>query len=116
MYEYHVGFNDFNMELNVLEVNINFTNPMSTWDYKVYGINILNADFDKLRNLETPINAIATDFQSNCKHYFDKTWQYAVSGGFGHTFYDCPVLQDADQIKWVYICLWVTLSQFFNSV
>lgn len=94
MYENHGVFNDFNTELNVLTY---------MWDYAVYGINICNGDFDKLQNFQTAINAIATDFQLNYKDSSKKTQQCAVCGAFGHTFYECPALQDSDQIKRAYI-------------
>ena len=72
-FEENIGFNDFNNTLNALEVELNFLDAQSMWDYAVYGINLSAALYYKLKALYQAIKGLATDFKINSNHSFDTT-------------------------------------------
>lgn len=99
MCENNVVFNKFNTAISELEADLDFTSPMSFWEYTVYGMDVSDAPYYELQALDRAINCIVIDLQTNYKNSSDTNQQCAVCGGIGNTFFECPSLKHTDKVK-----------------
>ena len=78
--KYEIGINDWELESNTLESNLNFTNPASMWEYIVYGIDLANADQNLVWDFCCAVNTVSTAFKSNWRDSFYTNQQFVVYG------------------------------------
>ena len=106
-------------QLNSLRDNLILSCPDSIAEYACHGLSISSEDGycpDDISYLTSFIHNIATNVRSNNPQVFDVTRPCAVCGQSGHTFDNCPQLQNKEALTKAYIRIVSALNRLLKSV
>ena len=93
------------VSLNALEATLDLSSERSITNYAIHGLRIGSqhgTHLDDIRLLSNFINTVATNVRNNNPRSFDTSRPCAVCNRTGHTFDDCPLLQNKEEVTLAY--------------
>ena len=107
------------VSLNALEATLDLSSERSITNYAIHGLRIGSqhgTHLDDIRLLSNFINTVATNVCNNNPRFFDTSRPCAVCNRTGHTFDDCPLLQNKEEVTLAYTRIVSALRRLLPSM